>query len=291
MKKGYSIRIFLPSGDPSGLRVLSRPNWTGTGLTFSRTGFQEASERHELTQPGVYVLVGDTEESSLPTAYIGEGESVLSRLKSHNGDKSKDFWTWAVVFTSTDNSLNKAFIQHLESRMVGLAQLTKRCNLTNGNIPKPPTLLESDYADMEHFLDNMLSVFPLVGLSIFEETKAKISSKSRDVFTLSGREKSNATAVQGASGFIVIKGSKAAIESTQGISPHLHTLRMDLVKQGILIEKDETYIFTQDYTFTSPSMAGCVVLGRNMNGRKEWKNKDGKSLNDLDAATVGCEAN
>ena len=63
MPGAYSIRIFLPNGEPNGLRILSRPNWTGTGVTFARTGFQEATKRKELSQAGVYVLVGNSEDS------------------------------------------------------------------------------------------------------------------------------------------------------------------------------------------------------------------------------------
>lgn len=177
MHKSYTINIFLPSGDASGLRILRRPNWTGIGLAFARTGFQEASSRTELTQPGVYVLVGYTDESSLPTVYIGEGDPVLNRLVEHN--RNKDFWEWAVVFSSTDNSINKAFVQHLESRLIDIAQGKKRCNLTNNISPKRPTLTESDHADMENFLDNMLSIFPLVGLSIFENSKTLFRQKAK----------------------------------------------------------------------------------------------------------------
>lgn len=287
MQKGYSIRIFVPSGDPSGLRVLNRSNWTGIGLAFSRTGFKEVMQRPELERPGIYVLVGESEDSFLPSVYIGEGDPIINRLKSHNSDKDKDFWTWGVAFTSSDNSLNKALIQHLESRMIEMAQKAKRCNLANGNLPKLPTLIEADLADMEHFLENMLGIFPLVGLSIFETTPHVNKDQKEGLFFIKkGRGGTNATAIQEPEGFIVLKDSKAALTTTPKASPRIKTLRNDLISKGIMIEKEENYIFTQNYLFSSPSLAGAVVLGKTTNGRSKWKNKEGKSLNDLASETV-----
>lgn len=57
-----------------------------------------------------------------------------------------------------------------------------------------------------------------------------------------------------------------------------------LVDQGVLqISPDspEHYLFTEDCAFTSPSLAAASVLGRNSNGRLEWKIKGtGKSYGD-----------
>ena len=41
---------------------------------------------------------------------------------------------------------------------------------------------------------------------------------------------------------------------------------------------DDAYRFTQDYSFSSPSTAAAVALGRSANGRIEWKDKSGKTL-------------
>lgn len=44
------------------------------------------------------------------------------------------------------------------------------------------------------------------------------------------------------------------------------------------------YQFTQDYSFSSPSTAAAVVLGRSANGRIEWKAADGRTLKELQEA-------
>jgi hypothetical protein len=52
--------------------------------------------------------------------------------------------------------------------------------------------------------------------------------------------------------------------------------------QSKVIEEDSThYVFAQDYIFNSPSTAGGVILGRSTNGWTKWKNKEGKTLDEL----------
>src|SRR5262245_40988184 len=108
-RRGFSVRVFLPDGDPSGIKVIEKSNWTGTGLVIPRALFARAIIRPELGRTGVYLLVGEAENGPLPRIYVGEGDPVRPRLEQHG--RAKDFWTHAVVFTSKDQGLNKAHVQ------------------------------------------------------------------------------------------------------------------------------------------------------------------------------------
>ena len=48
-----------------------------------------------------------------------------------------------------------------------------------------------------------------------------------------------------------------------------------------LQESEENYIFREDYIFNSPSTAGGTILGRSTNGWIQWKNKSGKTLDEV----------
>ncbi len=48
-------------------------------------------------------------------------------------------------------------------------------------------------------------------------------------------------------------------------------------------QKANQYILEEDYLFSSPSTAAAVVMGRNANGLKEWKTKEGKSLKEIES--------
>ena len=167
---GFSVRIFVPSGEPEGPRVIEKSNWTGQGLVFPRSLYKESRAREELNRTGVYVLWGTDTSGQLPRAYIGEADVLLPRLDSHA--KNKDFWTHALVFTSKDQNLNKAHVKYLEARLVELADNIKRCELDNGNNPTAPTLSEADTADAESYLTDMLLCLPIMGVSFFEKPKA-----------------------------------------------------------------------------------------------------------------------
>ena len=135
MADPFTIRIFVPDGDPEGVRLIDRMNWTGLGLVFRRSDWSEVRKRSEMQSTGVYVLVGyRSEDDDLPTLYIGQADGVRGRIDSHH--KDKEFWDWAAVFVSTSGGLNRAHVTWLEYALVKRALETRRCLLDNGNVPQ-----------------------------------------------------------------------------------------------------------------------------------------------------------
>ena len=278
---GFSVKIFIPSGEPEGLRVIEKSNWTGQGLVFPRSLFAEVRGREELNRTGVYVLWGPGGSVQLRTSYVGEGDVLLPRLDSHA--KNKDFWTHAVVFTSKDQNLNKAHVQYLEARLVQLAAETKRCELDNANIPQRPSLSDADRADADLYLADMLLCLPVVGVSFFEKPRGS-AEKNQDL--LLSAKGIQARGFEAAGGFVVRADSKAVKNEVASIHTYLSELRKALLNQGIFEDMGTTYRLVQDYSFTSPSTAAGVLLGRSSNGRAEWKNAEGRSLKEIQEAEV-----
>jgi len=284
IKTGYSVRIYLPSGEPEGLRIVEKSNWTGQGLVFPRSLFPEIRRRAELERTGVYILWGPSESGRMPRVYVGEGDGVLGRLDQHS--KIKDFWTHAVVFTSKDQNLNKAHVQYIEARLITLANEAKRCELDNVNLSLLPSMSDADAADAEGFLSNILLCLPVVGVNLFE--KAKAVSKSSCELLL----KSKGIAANGADspeGFVVRAGSTAVKEEVPSIHAYLVDLRRALIEKGVLGDEGDFYRLTQDYTFNSPSTAAGVLLGRSANGRIEWMDASGRSLKVIQEREIGEE--
>jgi len=60
-------------------------------------------------------------------------------------------------------------------------------------------------------------------------------------------------------------------------------LRQQLIDQGLLINKNNDLILTDDYIFGSPSTAAAIVMGRNANGLIEWKLSNGKTLKEFES--------
>ena len=291
VRRGFSVNVFLPAGDPEGLKVVEKSNWTGRGLVIPRAMFADSRSRPELGRTGVYLLVGPSDTSSLPSLYVGEGDPVKPRLEQHA--KLKDFWTHGIVFTSKDTNLNKAHVQRLESRLVDLASRAKRCVLENGNMPAPPSLSEAEEAYAEGFLDDILLCLPILGYGLFETAEtAAAGNTASDAGGLLLRLRAKgieATGADTAAGFIVHAGSRAVSDDRMAPSIHanMREMREELVRQKVLVADDECLRLVQDYLFASPSLAAGVMLGRPANGRVEWKTADGRTLKDIQDSASG----
>jgi hypothetical protein len=276
-QRPFFIRVLVPTGDPDGLRIVEKSNWPGVGVVFNRTNYKEVVNRVEFDKTGVYVLIGTSDDSILPTIYVGEGDPVKNRLNQHYG--KKDFWDWAVFFVAKDDSLNKAHVQHLESELLRLAQEAKQSKLDNGQGAAAPTLSEAELALADSFLQDILSIFPLLGLGVFEKT-VTTAKKPGDLLTIESKG-IKASGYEDAKGFVVVKGSQLVKDEVPSIHQYMSTLRKDFLAQGVIVDNGSHFVFTQDQVFNSPSTAAGVILGRTANGRIEWKNSEGKTLKQL----------
>jgi hypothetical protein len=274
------MKIFLADGDPEGLKIVEKSNRTGAAVVFSRSNYSDVSKkRPEFQQTGVYILVGPSETSHLPIVYIGEGDPVKPRLDEHYG--KKDFWTWGVFFIAKDNSLNKAHVKYLESRLIDLSKEAKQATLENTNGSSVPNLTEAEKADLDSLLyEDILNVCPLIGLGIFKRADDRVKSK-KILYAEQGTVK--ACGQEAPTGFTVFKGSDMRKDETTTIPPSVHSLRQDMIQTGVVVSVEGNYKFDRDYTFPSPSSAAGVVLGRSSNGRTEWKDKTGRTLKEIQA--------
>ncbi|WP_342617478.1 DUF4357 domain-containing protein [Rhodoferax sp. GW822-FHT02A01] len=221
--------------------------------------------------------------------YVGEGDPIRPRLESHYAQK--DFWTRAIGFTTTTaGQLNKAHVQFLESRLIALARAAKRLPLDNANQPAEPSLSEADRADMEVFLGHMLGMLPVLGVHAFEQAPKAPAAKAGPVLTCKGKGV-QATGYEASQGFVVRAGSQAVAEAVPSMAQHVRGMfdvRQELIGNGVLAMQGGLYLFTQDYSFSSPSTAAAVVLGRSANGRVEWKAADGRTLKELQEAEASA---
>lgn len=283
----FSLRIFVADGDPDGLRIVERSNWIGRAIVFPRALLPSIKQRSEFGHTGVYLLIGPREDGEGDMLYVGEGDPIKARLESHYANK--DFWTRAVCFVASQGQLNKAHVQYLEAALVRLAKGAKRVPLDNANQPTDPTLSEADLADMDVFLGNMLGMLPVLGISAFEKAKAESQVSVARQMTLKGKG-IVASGVDGTNGFVVTAGSQAVLETVPSMAEHvrgMYDLRLDLIKNGVMIPEGDHYMFAQDYAFSSPSTAAAVVLGRSANGRVEWKDAAGRTLKWLQEQEAG----
>ena len=105
MGRGKTIQIFLPDGSPSGIKLAEITSSIEKAILIPRNKLQEAANRDETKQVGIYFLFGIDENKSKPLVYIGETKKGISRIKSH--DQTKDFWNYALLIISKQKALQK----------------------------------------------------------------------------------------------------------------------------------------------------------------------------------------
>lgn len=289
-----TLELFFIDGKPDGMLTAEVFGWTGHILVAPRTRLLEALKRKESSYTGVYILLGEHEET--PLAYIGEGESIANRIKSH--DAKKDWWTRVVLITSAANNLHKAHAQYIESRLVEEAVKASIANLENNTNPSLPSLTEAAQANMESFIEQLLMVLPAIRVDLFtSKTKQEAISKLKEAlrpevasFELTlKKEDIKAIANLEEGEFVVQKGSLARGEYIgERSNKHSYWKLYDkLVEQGVLANQNGNKIFTVSYAFSSTSAAGAVCTGRPTAGPIAWKVRGTKqTYKDWEAASL-----
>lgn len=280
MSFGKTIKIFLIDGDPNGRMSCELSNWSGKAYKIPRIKIKDCSDRKDLENTAVYLLFGKDEEGR-DLVYIGEAESILKRLNQHL--TQKDFWNEAIIFISKDENLNKAHIKYLENRLHEIAKTANRYKIENSITPTLSSISESDRAEMEEFIENIKMLVNTLGHKVFDEKREFKSKQKQAIFFIKAARGADAQGEPTSDGFVVLKGSKAAGSTVNSMTLSILSLRLRLIDQGIMKNNGDYLEFPEDYIFSSPSTAACMVLGRNANGLTEWKLKGGMTLREFES--------
>lgn len=276
-----TIKIFLAHGDPKRLRTAELSNWTGKAVAGPRSEFDSVLARDESHNSGVYFLTGIDPETGKSAVYIGEAESIRDRVKGH---LDKDFWNHIAFFTSKDENLTKAHIRYLEGRLIEQAKQAGRAEVKNSQ-GSGARLPESDREDMEIFLEKIHQLLPVLGVEVLVPTIINAAGVS-ELATLSCEIKGlRATGHLTPNGIVVLAGSQAVLNERPSSQkyPWPINMRQRLKDEGVLTVKTDHLLFAKDSEFSSPSAAAAVIHGGHANGLTAWKNKDGKTLKELES--------
>jgi hypothetical protein len=297
--QGRSLELYYIDGRPDGMLTAEMFNWTGHVLMAPRTQLAEALARTEAGYAGVYLLLGERDAETL--AYVGEGEDISARIKSH--DVNKDWWTAAILVTTAGNKLNKAHVRYLEARLIEEARKIGRTPLDNGTAPSRPGLSEADVAKMEAFLENLLIVLPALRVDMFiqrsrptlirtDETRPAAPPTEGRFRLFIKKHGLTADAVLRDGEFVVQAGSHARLawEGVGSEDSSYAQLHRELLRAGVLVVDGGHALFAQNYAFKSPSAASAVVTGRPSNGTIEWKTETGQTYKQWEAKRLGLSS-
>ena len=300
MARGKSINLFLMDGDANGMIKCTLANWIGIAYKIPRTSLDKCKSRTDLKQTGVYFLFGVSDTTGKSVVYVGQagnrknGEGILNRLLEHKRNPKEDYWTEAVVFTTSNNSFGPTEISYLENRFCNLAVDAKRYEVKNGNDPSLGNITEEKESELEDFIEYAELMMGTLGHKVFipytspaatavaaPDTCSALDNDEPEMYLSRAIKKSSitvkATGRQTSEGFVVLKGSIISPDDDNTIPPGVKKLR-----QASQIDSD--HVLQEDVLLGSPSSAAMFVIGKSSNGWTAWKTSDGKTLHDLENA-------
>lgn len=277
MGKGRSVKLFLAEGSATGILTAEIINWTGHALAAPRTRLEAALKREELKRTGIYILYSDSFGADLPSVYVGEGDDISIRLRSHSRDNGKDFWDRFIAVTSKDMNLTKAHVKYLEGRLIALLTDAKKCELQNKTEPTFDKLPEADISDMETFLEELQLVLPVIGVDFFRKPQVKpqptlsLDEPQTKFFLKNSAKGIVATAIEVDGEFVVLAGATGSLNVAPSFNDRNRNQRDQVLESGRAVKLDEkTFRLVQDIGFTSPSAAAVFLFGTSRNGRTDW---------------------
>lgn len=277
MNRPQSILIFLPDGSPRSVKIAEITNRVVKAVLVPRNKLEYVATRDELKNVGVYFLFGELVDKAKPIVYIGEAEDCLDRLKTHN--RNKEFWNYAVVMVSKISAFTKSHAKYLEHIAINQAKESNRYETENLVGPSKPHVTESMEADLLDSFDTIKILLSTLGFPVYDKV-GKDEVTSNEPLTIKWEE-GTAEGDLIDDGFVVFKGSQARKKESNSCPSYLSSMRLKLLNDQIISDKNTHFEFLQDFVFNSPSTAGGVILGQSTNGWRRWKNKSNKTLDKL----------
>ena len=298
-----TIQIYLPTGNPRGLRLAEMTTRTVRVIEVPRIHIADFLAMPDAKQVGLYFLVGDTDSRDKPLLYIGQTGDLTQRLKSHHN--GKDFWTRVFVMLSTNNTITQTHALYMEHKAIQLATDVGRYDLQNGNNgskPYTPAPLQADCEELFHTLGILLStlgqpIFEAIGIDIPnteacqslitdicpspQDIPAVVPDKQPMLFYCKAKD-CDAQGYYDDDGFVLLKNSLFRKRHTPSLGKWAVNKTQELLANGKLVEhNNNSYRLIEDQLFKTPSGAAQVVTGRPTNGWVEWKNEAGQTLSDI----------
>ena len=122
---------------------------------------------NDLNKPALYILVNRDKRQ----LYVGETDDSIKRLRNH---EAKDFWTEAIVFHSTTDTLSTTEVKWLEAKTYeALKELGYYDLSENKQVPQQPPLKRNQIYTLEPIFEEAKNYICAAGFDIFLKKKAE----------------------------------------------------------------------------------------------------------------------
>lgn len=313
--RSQTIRIFLPSGNPRGIRKVERTSNSNIRLIeIPRTDLHLFYEMKEAGDMGIYFLVGGNQ------LYVGQTMDLSTRIKQH--DKTKEFWQRAFIVILNNDFRTLDHLYCLEKTAIEHAQAAGRFSLENGTVGNTHRHLhDSIRSDCENIFDEIDTLLAALNQDFFTEKQepsvevgalfgataqfeihpAQENSSKDNINeysipnTWTGRTitvfcRSRDKILRGKGLFnveteqiLLLEGTMIYRKISETLSPGWREIYQQWLTSNFLADsKDPDYYVLQSAQLcASPSMAAALVLGNNRNGWQYWRTERGLTLDEV----------
>ena len=157
-------------------RIISCENQVTELFVIDRADKKFVSEySNDLNKPALYILVNRDAKK----LYVGETDDSIKRLRNH---EAKDFWTEAIVFHSTTDTLSTTEVKWLEAKTYeALKELGYYDLSENKQVPQQPPLKRNQIYTLEPIFEEAKNYICAAGFDIFLKKKAEEESKPQEL--------------------------------------------------------------------------------------------------------------
>lgn len=170
MAKAKTINLLLNDGSLKGVISMEDSSWNkGELYSAPRESVDDLLSTDACSRYGVYLLLSED------MVYIGQASDLAKRIKQHIIGKS--WWERVVILTTSDDSLNRADLDYIESFLIAKAGSVGKLDCDNKNAGNKQKLSRFREVEIQQYIEEALFLLELIGIGVFTETTQKHNSR------------------------------------------------------------------------------------------------------------------
>ena len=268
-----TIKTLCLDGTLEGAKLIEFSGSLIKALSIPRLQFKSIEDRQEICQPAVYFLCNQTD------IYVGECDNFQKRMYNHIKSRQHSFFELAISIFSKDKTyLDKAKVRYLESLAIRQVQQSGVMKVRNQQQPSIKNINEYDRPDLKQIFNETTFIMQFLGFNAFNN-----QLKSENPIWHLQVKQARAQGQFQAENFVLLAGS--IIERDCSGTWEKNFKHRFLSRQAQLDSQpslsDNLIKLSQNMVFKSANEATVFVLGRNANAWTNWKDGNGRTMDEI----------
>ena len=170
MAKAKTINLLLNDGSLQGVISMEDSSWNkGELYSAPRESVEDLISTDACSRYGVYLLLSED------MVYVGQASDLAKRIKQHIIGKA--WWERVVILTTSDDSLNRADLDYIESVLIAKASSVGRLDCDNKNMGNKQKLSRFREVEMQQYLEEAQFLLELIGITVFCDSRKTKKAK------------------------------------------------------------------------------------------------------------------